>query len=99
MGEIDVAGERETTSRPRLVRSRSGRYVEEPGRAKPVARGALQDPSARVALLVLGLGALFLVVVLLLASQGEVGSGGPLESVLRDFGYVIREVRGPGLVR
>lgn len=46
-----------------------------------------------------GVAVLALVVYLFLSTQGKIGNGGRLETILRDFGHVVREVKGPGLVR
>ncbi|MEM9379651.1 MAG: hypothetical protein AAGB93_06835 [Planctomycetota bacterium] len=86
-----------STDRPRLVRSRSGRLIQAP--PEPEREVEPRGLSRRQKAYVLAGTALLVsfLAVLYVRTQGTVGNGGKLESILRDFGHVVREVRGPGL--
>ncbi|MEM1449913.1 MAG: hypothetical protein AAF957_01815 [Planctomycetota bacterium] len=92
-----IGGSSASTDRPRLVRSRSGRFVEAP--PEPEQAPESKKLSQRQLTLILGGTALLVsfLAVVFVRTQGKVGNGGKLETVLRDFGHVVHEVRGPGL--
>lgn len=84
----------------RLVRSRSGRLVPESELAGPPQHEPARPmhPALKAGLIALGV----LVVggsLMVVLDTREGGARASFESFFRDFGYVVREVHGPGIQR
>ena len=91
--DLDLAA---PLDRPRLVRSRNGRLIE------PLTPRVIAQPepmTRRTKILAIGGGvvAFGLLAALFMLTQGHVGTVDRKESKTGAAGYVIKEVRGPGL--
>lgn len=89
-----------TAGPERLVRSRSGRLVPESQLGgPPVPEAAKPMPSALKAALAVGGVVAVVGMLLIVLDTRDGGARESFEAFFRDFGYVVREVNGPGIER
>lgn len=96
----DAAAGRTRDAGREMVRTRSGRLVPKGSLEAGVeAAAALEARWRKRVLLAAGLVGLLVLGVLVMAMARGSGKGSPIESILRDAGYVIGERKGIGIKR